>query len=192
MLANESGDRILVSRARSGDPAAFEALVRRHARSAHSVALSVLANHADAQDICQDAWVRALERLEDCRDPDRFAGWFLQIVRNLARNHLQYRRVRVAEEIDQVFGPEGPPGRDDPLRELRGERQRAVLERALARVPAAQAEVLLLHDLAGLRHRAIAEMLGISENLCRQRLFQARARMRALLGQSTQGRFDEL
>jgi RNA polymerase sigma-70 factor, ECF subfamily len=179
------GDEILVARARGGSSEAFDALVRRYARAVHAVALSVVGSHADAEDVGQDAWVRALERLEDCRDPRRFAGWLLRIVRNRALNHLKYRRVRAAAALEDAFGPEGPAGDSDPHRDLRDTRLRERLEAALVTLPEAQREVLVLHDLAGWDHAAIAAHAGISENLSRQRLFQARARMRKRLGEDT-------
>ncbi len=187
MRGTDPGDRILVARARLGDAAALEALVRKYARLAFAAALSVLANHADAEDVCQDAWARALERIEDCRDPDRFGSWLLRIVRNRALNYAQYRKVRATEPLATAFGPEGPPGADDPSGRLRQGRLRDTLGRAIGELSPGQREVLLLHDLAGWRHRAIAELLGISEVMSRQHLFQARARLRKLLGEPPQG-----
>jgi len=157
--------------------------VRKYARSAFAAAFAVLANHEDAADVCQEAWVRALERIEECRDPDRFAGWLLRIVRNRALNYAQYRKVRSTETLAAAFGPEGPPGGVRPDAGLRRERLRTVLARAIAQLTSGQREVLLLHDLAGWRHRAIAECLDMSEVACRQHLFQARTRMRKLLGE---------
>ena len=85
-------DAVLVARARRGEPAAFEALVRRHYRAAFAVALAVLGNRMDAEDVCQDAFVVAAERLDECRQPEKFAAWLLQVVRNRARNYVDYRR----------------------------------------------------------------------------------------------------
>ncbi len=92
MAASEVAE--LVLRARRGDPTAFDELVRRHLRAAYVVALAVLGRPADADDIAQEAFVTALERLEDCRDPARFSGWLLQIVRNRAKHALDKRRLR--------------------------------------------------------------------------------------------------
>ncbi|MCH7729611.1 MAG: sigma-70 family RNA polymerase sigma factor, partial [Planctomycetes bacterium] len=75
-------DATYVARARRGDASAFEALVRRHYRVAYAVALALLSNNMDAEDVCQDAFLKALERLDDCREPDKFASWLLRIVRN--------------------------------------------------------------------------------------------------------------
>lgn len=188
MRETEPSDRVLWARACLGDANAFASLVSRYSRPALAIALAILANRSDAEDVCQDAWVRALERMDGCRDPDKFAAWLFQVVRNRARNYLEYRRVRVAEPLDAVFGVEGPPEARSTGPGSEQAHRRVALERALTKLAEPDREVLLLHDLAGLRHRAIAESLGISEVLSRKRLFQARARMRQLLGDSALGR----
>src|SRR5438105_2856223 len=65
-------DAELVAHIRHGDAVAADELVRRHFRAAYAVALALLGNAMDAEDVCQDAFVRALERIEKCRKPDRF------------------------------------------------------------------------------------------------------------------------
>jgi RNA polymerase sigma-70 factor (ECF subfamily) len=180
MSEKDPSDAVLVARARRGDPAAFDTLVRRHYRTAYAVALAVLGRRTDAEDVCQDSWVRALERLDDCREPDRFIYWLLQIVRNRARNYLDYRRVRAAEPLE----PDTAAGADDPRKELDAVRLRARLSESLAALPEVQREIVLLHDLEGWSHREIAKHLEISEVMSRQHLFQARRRLRGLLGAS--------
>jgi RNA polymerase sigma-70 factor (ECF subfamily) len=172
------GDASLVARARRGDSAAYEALVRRHYRAAYSVAVGVVGNGMDAEDVCQDAFVKALEKLEDCRQPEKFVAWLLQIVRNRARNFLDYRRVRTAQPIDTLsVASTLSSDRDAERSELRG-----ALEEALGELSEVQREVVLLHDLEGWKHREIGETLGLSEGAARQHLFAARRRMRELLG----------
>lgn len=157
--------------------------MRRHYRAAYAVALAILGRRADAEDVCQDAWVRALERLEDCRKPDRFVYWLLQIVRNRARNYLDHRRVRAAESLEAVT----VAATDDPPRDLVRERLRGRLEEVLSEISEIQRQIVLLHDLEGWGHRDIARSLEISEVMSRQHLFQARRRLRELLGAHAQG-----
>jgi RNA polymerase sigma-70 factor (ECF subfamily) len=170
-------DAFLVERARRGDAAAFEALVRRHYRAAFAVALARLGNAMDAEDVCQDAFIRALERLDD-PDPGRFAAWLLQIVRNRAHNYRAYRKVREAQPLETVSAA-GPA---DPGRDAERARLRAELETALMQVSEIQREVVLLHDLEGWKHREIAGALEISEGMSRQHLMAARRALRELLG----------
>ncbi len=171
-------DASLVQQARHGDAAAFEMLVRRHYRAAYAVALGVSGNGMDAEDVCQDAFVKALRRLDDCRNPERFAAWLLRIVRNRAHNFRDYRRIRAGVPLDDVnVSSPSDAGRDVIRSELR-----AKLQAAIAELPPREREVVLLHDLEGWRHRAIAESLDISEGRSRQHLFQARRKLRELLG----------
>jgi len=164
-------DGELVARAREGDAAGFDALVRRHYRSALAVAMAITGRRDDAEDVCQDAWIRALEKLDECRQPDRFVYWLLQIVRNRARNFLDYRRVRRTETLESVESEASGPGGQAARLRLR-------LEEAMGALSETQREIVLLHDLEGWDHRAIAENLGMSEVMSRQHLFQARRRLR--------------
>jgi RNA polymerase sigma-70 factor (ECF subfamily) len=171
-------DARLVQRARAGDAPAFEELVRRHLRTAHTVALAVLGEPADAEDVCQDAFLAALERLDECRDPERFAAWLMAIVRNRALNLRERRAVRRAEPLERASGVAGSAAGDDPGREAERSQLRDRLLAALQGLPPAQREVVLLHDLEGWKHREIAELLGTSEGAVRVRLHEARRKLR--------------
>src|SRR5262245_63986837 len=99
----------LVARALRGETAAFDVLVRRHLRAAYAVALAIVREPQEAEDVAQDAMVTAFERLETCREPERFAGWLLQVVRNRALNALERRRVRGAARAALAAVPERVP-----------------------------------------------------------------------------------
>jgi RNA polymerase sigma-70 factor, ECF subfamily len=180
-------DGALVARTRRGDSTAFDLLVRRHYRAAYAVALAILRLRSDAEDICQDAWVRALERIDECREPDRFVHWLLQIVRNRARNHLDYRRVRSSEPLDDGIASGTASDQAGPGQDLDRKRLRERLEQSLAGLSEVQREIVLLHDLEGWSHGDIARLLEISEVMSRQHLFQARRRLRETLGPNARG-----
>jgi RNA polymerase sigma-70 factor, ECF subfamily len=180
-------DARLVERARSGDGAAFEVLVRRHLRAAYAVAFAALGNVADTEDACQDAFVTALTRLEDCRQPDHFGAWLVQIARNRAHSLRRQRSVRAADSLDRVqAAARTDPSRDAERAELRGR-----LETAVEALPAVQREVLLLHDLEGWRHREIGEELGLPEGTVRSHLFHARRSLRERLGEPYAEKLDD-
>lgn len=177
-LDHSTTDAQLVAQVRRGDAAGFDALVRRHYRAAYVVALSLLGDQMEAEDVCQDGFIKALERIDDCRKPDRFASWLLQIVRNRAHNFRDYRRVRTGvplEVIDQA-------GNADSAREVEQHELRDRLHDALGDLSEVQRQVVSLHDLEGWRHREIAESLGLSEGMSRQHLFTARKGLREKLG----------
>ena len=180
-------DSRLVARARAGDAGAFEDLVRRHLRSAHAVALGVLGNPADAEDVCQDAFLTALEKLDECRDPKRFAAWLMRIVRNRALNFLESRALRQGEPLEEealAAGATEAGAGDDPEWRAGQSELRERLLAALGHLPPSQREVVLLHDLEGWKHREIADLLGTSEGAARVRLLEARKRLRTELGNS--------
>lgn len=162
----------LVARTKRGEPAAFDQLVRRHLRAAYAVALAVLGRPADAEDVAQEAFIAALERIDDCRDGARFSGWLIQIVRHRALNALDKRRLRDTAVAPAEFA--GPSSESDIV-------LRAHLLAALASLSSVQREIVLLHDLDGWTHAELAEALGISEVHCRQHLFTARRALRAEL-----------
>jgi RNA polymerase sigma-70 factor, ECF subfamily len=170
-------DARLVDRAREGDGAAFEKLVRRHLKASYAVALAELADVRDAEDAVQDALITALQRLDDCRDGAAFGSWLRQIVRNRARSVRRRERVRQAESLDNV----AVVSTANPHRDLERQRLRQRLELALRELTPVQRTVVLLHDLEGYRHREIAQELGIAEGTVRSHLFYARRALRKQL-----------
>lgn len=172
-------DARLVERTREGDPRAFEALVKRYLRAAYAVALASLGSPQDAEDASQDAFIIALERLDQCRDPAKFGAWFLQIVRNRCHNLRRASRRRQAlplEAADQLSG------REHPDRDAERSQLRSRLLDGMRSLSEVQREVLLLHDLEGWRHREIAEALSLPEGTVRYHLSNARRTLRELFG----------
>jgi RNA polymerase sigma-70 factor (ECF subfamily) len=165
----------LVIGAQRGDPDSFTQLVQAHLRPAFSVALAILGRPADAEDIAQDSFLIAFERLDTCREPERFAGWLLQIVRNQARNALVSRRLRdvPAQESSEELSSTSPMPDSSAFR--------SQLLAALALLSPVRREVVLLHDLEGWTHPQIADALELSELMSRQHLFLARRELRERL-----------
>jgi RNA polymerase sigma-70 factor (ECF subfamily) len=181
-------DAALVARALAGDADGFEMLVRRHFRAAYAVALALTREPADADDVCQDAFVRAFERLASCRGPDRFGAWLAQIVRNRARNRLAYFRVRRALPLGAA---EERAGGASPHADAEREELRRALLAALGGLPSIQREVVMLHDLEGMKHAEIAELVGCSEGMSRRHLSDARRVLRLRLADRYRGRDDD-
>jgi RNA polymerase sigma-70 factor, ECF subfamily len=161
-----------VARAKRGEQTAFAELARAFLRAAYAVALAIVCRPADAEDVAQEAFVVALEKMETCREPERFGAWLLQIVRTRSLNWLDRRRLRDVprEEVVLAGTVEPPPA------ERAEQRQRLLA--ALQLLPEMQRQVVLLHDLDGWTHAEIAGALGISEVMSRQHLFQARRTLR--------------
>lgn len=186
-------DGELVRRATRGDERAFGMLVRKYQRAAYAVAYSVTSRHEDAEDAAQEAFLVALERLEECRNPDRFAGWLMTIVRNRARNLVRREVLRETDQVPIGASSSTPgPDREAELTELQ-----EVLQVALDTLPEVQREIVLLHDLEGWKHREIADRIGLPSGTVRSHLHFARKALREALGapsspEEGQGVDDEL
>jgi RNA polymerase sigma-70 factor (ECF subfamily) len=180
----EETDAQLVLGVRRGDRRAAGRLLERYMRACRAVALAVTGSETDADDVCQNGFVIAIERIDQCRDPGRFAGWLLQIVRNQARNWVRSRTVRNGESLADTMPHRGP----DPVRVAELAELRSRLEAALKTLPEQEREVVLLHDLEGWKHREIAERLDLPPGTVRSHLHHARKKLRDILGAMGTGR----
>lgn len=169
-------DAELVERVRAGDERAFEQLVRRHLRMAHAVARSKLSGDSDdADDVCQEAFLTALKRIEDCKNPERFGAWLASIVRNKAHNFRSYLAVRQAAPLDSVASIRSS---DDTSGEVERHELEAGIREAMDHLTELQRAVFVRFDLEGWNHGEIAEELGISPGACRVHLHAARRTLR--------------
>jgi RNA polymerase sigma-70 factor (ECF subfamily) len=169
----QDSDRSLAELVLGGDESAFRLLYRRHSPRLYLLVLRMLGGQeADAEDVVQDTWLKATERLDTFRWEASFGSWLCAIGLNVARESLRKKGKREEQWSDETDAA-GPAPRDkvDPLD----------LERALRGLPDGYRTVLLLHDVEGYRHDEIAERLGISAGTSKSQLFHARRSMRAAL-----------
>lgn len=181
----------LVERARDGDGDAFGDLVRLYHRRALSVAFRLLGNAADAQDVSQDAFVRAYRSLGQLDDPARFGGWFMRTVCNLSLNYRRSRKLRSAASFDEtVATSEG--GRDAATgRHVRSETAldvpsapvelQGAVGAAVEQLPEKQRLALILFSVEGMPQKQVAEVLECSVELVKWNVFQARKKLKELL-----------
>ena len=172
-------DEELVTLILKRDTAAFEVLMRRYFRTAFLVAFARLGSREDAEDLCQEAFVRAWERMSECRDPKRVSHWIMTIVRNAAHNRREYLQLRSGKPLDSVAGAAASarPDHDAERGELRSR-----LTQALMQLPPIQREVVLLHDYEGWKHDEVAARLDLSVTMSRRHLSDARRQLRGILG----------
>lgn len=168
-------ERELANAAKSGDQKAYGELVRMHERRAYAVARAIVTVHEDAEDVVQDAFVRAYHALARFDVEQSFGAWLNRIVANAALDLARRRRVRSAEELhDGLADSFRDPAESDELRQR--------LREALRTLPERMRSVLVLHDIEGFAHAEIGRMLGIPEGTARSDLHHARHRLRRLLG----------
>jgi RNA polymerase sigma-70 factor (ECF subfamily) len=163
---------------RAGQVAVFEWLVVRYMGKAVSIARGMLRSSADAEDLAQDAFIRAWNSRQRFRSGDRFGPWFYRIVTNLALDLLKHRR-RVREESIEVTHPSSAI-QPDSLAE--GQMIAGRIRLALDQLPPMQRLVASLFLVDGFDHGEIAVMTSLSEGTIRSHLSHARGKLRESLG----------
>ena len=169
-------DAEAIARSRSGDLDAYAVLVARYSLRAHRAAF-LLGAGEEADDVVQEAFVKAFRHLSRFRAGEPFGPWLLRIVSNAATDRRRRRSVRRAEPLDVGLTAGGP--RPDVTAERRALGER--LRQALATLPERRRIAVVLFDVEGYSHAEIATVLGIPEGTVRSEVFHARRRLRALL-----------
>ncbi len=171
-----------VNAAKSGDPKAFEAIVRATYSDTYALALRLVGNAEDALDVVQDTYLRAFRAISRFRGDAAIGTWLFRITSNSANNLLRRRRP-VSQVHDATVAVDTDPAHD-PVIAAEGSELRVRLLAALAALPVKLREVVELRELADLSHDAIATRLGITESAAKVRLHRARAKLRDHLHRS--------
>ncbi len=174
----ESADTDLVRRAIAGDLRAFEALYRRHLGRVHGAVWRLSGmNHARAEELTQEAFVRAWQKLSSFRFESAFSTWLHRLAVNVALMDLRSRDPEDTVENDALEAAFDPV-----IPFCAGER--ADLELAVANLPPRARAVLVLHDVEGWKHEEISRELGMAVGSSKAHLHRARGLLRQRLGES--------
>jgi RNA polymerase sigma-70 factor (ECF subfamily) len=169
----------LLAKARGGNLLAFEEIVKRYERRVYGIALRIVRRHEVADDVAQEAFMRAHQALESFDLERPFGPWICRITANLAINHVRSPEAREAP-LPEGHAETPAPGRGALDLVLEREAQE-VLQRALLGLPAEQRAVFALRTFEELSYREIADALGISIGTVMSRLSRARERLREAL-----------
>jgi RNA polymerase sigma-70 factor, ECF subfamily len=170
-------ERGLILRVQSGDSAAFDALVRRHLSRARLIARRLMRNPEDADDLVQDAFLRALEKIGTFDASRAFEPWFTRLLVNLGRDLHRKQNVRRTESHD----PEMIAGGARPDREAERSELGASLQQAMDALPERQRLIVSLFEIEGHSTEEIAGMLEVTQVTIRWHLHQARRTLRQAL-----------
>jgi RNA polymerase sigma-70 factor (ECF subfamily) len=177
-------DERLIERTLRGELSAFEQLVERHRGIVFRTAARIV-GPIEAEDVSQDAFLRAFHRLDQYRGTAPFRAWLLQIVQNTALNTLARARRGPTEPASE---PTDVPDRDpvrQPASELERRERQERLELKLASLRPEYRSVIVLRDLEGLSYSEIAGVLGTPLGSVKGRLHRARAELIELLRRNT-------
>lgn len=176
-VVTESADNDLVRRAASGDMRSFETLYRRHASRVHGAVWRLSGmNQARAEELTQEAFVRAWQKLGSFRFESAFSTWLHRLAVNVALMDLRSRDPEDTvenEALEAAFDPVTPF--------CAGER--ADLEQAVSNLPPRARAVLVLHDVEGWKHEEIGRELGMAVGSSKAQLHRARGLLRKMLGE---------
>jgi RNA polymerase sigma-70 factor (ECF subfamily) len=163
--------------AAAGDRAAFERLYRTHVDRVFSLCARMVADRARAEELTQDVFVRAWEKLHLFRGDSAFSTWLHRLAVNVVLNDRKKRARRHArfEEEDETLGMDVHAGPERPTVQPG---DMLDLEHAMTRLPPGARRVFTLHDIEGYKHEEIAELLGVTTGATKAQLHRARLLLR--------------
>jgi len=170
-------ERALIDRVKRGDTAAYDELVRRYLRRAMTIARRLLDDAEDAEDLVQDAFMRALDRIRGFDSEREFGPWFFRLLVNTGLNARKARAVRATEAVSASAS--SPSALPDELLERKEIRDRFAA--ALDALPPRQRLIVSMFEADGLSTAEIAHALGITPETVRWHHHQARQKLRELL-----------
>lgn len=189
--SRRADDALLIRQAQDGDHGAFEQLVRQYDHAVLRLALHITGSEADAQDIYQEAFLKAYRMLGSFRFECSFYTWIYRIVANLCVDHLRRRRARREDpgtevrgdgyELDRIAGFADTRTGSNPERELLRLELADRIARAMSGLSPRERTVFELKHYHGLRLRMVAELMQTTEGTAKNILFRATHKLRAAL-----------
>jgi RNA polymerase sigma-70 factor, ECF subfamily len=167
-------DLTLVARARDGDITAYEQLVLRYQGPMYRLAVRMLADRGDAEDVVQEVFLTAWRRLGQLQEDAAFVGWLYRATTNRCLNVIRARRPTSDVELDEV---ESTSGETRPERAAETSEQMTALSVALGQLTGEQRACWLLREVHGRSYEEIAEVVGTTSTAVRGRIARARAQL---------------
>ena len=179
---------LLIDRARSGDLEAYDELIRRHQERIYGTVYHMTSNHEDANDLTQETFIKAFQALKSFKGGSSFYTWIYRIAVNKTINFLKLRKNRASMSLNDLdFNAENDPDlvalvsdktprRDAGLTELQEK-----LNEAMGKLSDVHRLVVTLHDVQGVPHEEIAQIMECNVGTVRSRLFYARQQLQGYL-----------
>ena len=181
-------EQTLVRRARQGDLAAYDDLVRRYQERIYATIYHMTSNHEDANDLAQETFIKAFQALKSFKGGSSFYTWIYRIAVNKTINFLKQRKNRSHMSLNDLdFNAENDPdlvalvSEKTPRREANLAELQEKLNEAMLKLSEPHRLVVTLHDVQGLAHDEIAEIMECNIGTVRSRLFYARQQLQAYL-----------
>ncbi len=187
-IASVDSDIDIISRVKEGDMQAFDILVNKYRERLFSVIYGITSNREDAMDITQDVFIKAFKSLAGFQNKSSFYTWIYRIAVNMSINFVKKNRLRRFFSFENINEELAPTEIVNALVEKKGARSstllkelREKLNEALQNLSIEHRTVVILHEVEGLSHAEIAEIVGTKETTVRSRLFYAKQQLQAML-----------
>ena len=178
----------LIKKARQGDLAAYDDLVRRYQQRIYATIYHMTSNHEDANDLAQDTFIKAFQALKSFKGGSSFYTWVYRIAVNKTINFLKQRKNRVQMSLNDLdFNAEHDPdmvalvSENTPRRQAGLTELQEKLNEAMQKLSEVHRLVVTLHDVQGLPHEEIAQIMDCNVGTVRSRLFYARQQLQGYL-----------
>ena len=183
-----SDERAIIAAIVGGESQLFHDLIRPYERSVYVMALSFLHNEADAEDVAQEAFLKAFRNLKSFRGESKFGTWLISITLNEARSRLRRRKLLPTESLDEPANEEGhiSPAllrdwKEIPSEALERQEVRLMLREAVATLPTIYRETFVLRDMEEMSVAQTAEILEVTPVTVKVRLHRARIMLQKTL-----------
>ncbi len=176
-----------IRRVQRGDVNAFEPLMAAYEKNVYNLALRMTGNAQDAEDMTQEAFLKAYSSLDSFRGDSKFSVWLYRIVSNVCLDHLRRksRRPAVSLSMEDDEGEDVqldlPDTSQSPEELLEKKLTREAVQRGLAQLPEDARQILLLREIQGLSYEEIGEALHLEAGTVKSRIFRARKKLCAFL-----------
>lgn len=192
-------ETVLVERARGGDLAAFSELVRRYERRVYRTARHIVQNDEDAEDVLQEAMLKAFEHLDSFQGNSKFYTWLVRIAVNESLMKLRKRKSDRTVSLDESIETDEEPivreiavWDDNPEQRYSQTELREILDRAIESLKPIFRTVFILRDIEELSTEETAEVLGLSIAAVKSRLLRARLQLRERLTRTFKRKGDQI
>lgn len=175
-VPREAVDSDLVARARTGEEAAFEELVRRYRNDVYGLSYHFLRNREEAWDVSQEVFIKAYRSLNQFRGEAGFKTWILRIAANHCKDHFKKRRVPTVS-MDALPTQDFFASQSDPGQALRNTELGAAIQQALDGLPAKHRMAFVLREFEDMSYKEMAEVMACSEGTVMSRLHHARKKL---------------
>jgi RNA polymerase sigma-70 factor, ECF subfamily len=193
-FADGNDDAEMIKEILDGNPAAYQGLVERYQGRIYNVIYGMVRNRQDAQELAQDAFIKAYKNLPTFRLESKFYTWLCRIAMNQAIDFLRKQKHRKTLSLDENIATRDGSGdvsashmKDDPHRNLESKQTFGRIIEEVEKLPPEQKQAIVLREIDGLSYREISDVMGIPEGTVMSRLYYARKKLQESLKDLREG-----